>query len=51
MVGRELTAEASPEGVREDRESILEVEGLSTKELLKDVSFPSRRARSSGSPG
>ena len=51
MVGRELTAEASPEGVREDRESILEVEGLSTKELLKDVSFTLQKGEILGFAG
>jgi ribose transport system ATP-binding protein len=39
MVGRTITGEAKPEGVREDRVALLGVEGLSTKELLKDVSF------------
>ncbi|MPZ95048.1 MAG: ATP-binding cassette domain-containing protein [Propionibacteriales bacterium] len=39
MVGRTITGEAEPEGVRDDREVILSVEGLSTKELLTDVSF------------
>ncbi len=39
MVGRALTGDAGPENVREDRDVVLSVEGLSTKELLKDVSF------------
>src|ERR1700754_15655 len=39
MVGREITSEAEPEGVRADRETVLSVRGLSTKALLKDVSF------------
>ena len=39
MVGRTLVSEAKPEGVREDRDTILSVTGLSTKALLKDVSF------------
>src|SRR4051795_10002405 len=37
MVGREISGEAKPAGVREDREVVLEVSGLRTKELLKDV--------------
>jgi ribose transport system ATP-binding protein len=39
MVGREITSEARPEGVRTGREVLLSVSGLSTKALLKDVSF------------
>jgi ribose transport system ATP-binding protein len=39
MVGREITSDAEPEGVRSDRETVLSVRGLSTKALLKDVSF------------
>ena len=39
MVGREIAAGAVPVGVREDREVVLKVTGLSTKHLLKDVSF------------
>ena len=39
MVGRSLTSDAKPEGIRTDREVLLQVAGLSTKDLLKDVSF------------
>ncbi len=39
MVGRKLTSDATPENVRADRETLLSVRGLSTKDLLKDVSF------------
>ncbi len=39
MVGRAINTEAKPENVRDDREVLLKVEGLSTKALLKDVSF------------
>jgi ribose transport system ATP-binding protein len=39
MVGRELSGEAKPVGVRAGREVVLEVSGLSTKDLLTDVSF------------
>ena len=39
MVGREITSNARPEHLRDDREVLLSVNGLSTKSLLKDVSF------------
>jgi ribose transport system ATP-binding protein len=39
MVGRQITGGAKPHDVRDDREPLLEVRGLSTKALLKDVSF------------
>ncbi len=39
MVGRTLEGEVKPEGVRTDRKILLSVEGLTTKALLKDVSF------------
>jgi ribose transport system ATP-binding protein len=39
MVGRRITSEARPENVRTDRATLLSVRDLSTKELLKDVSF------------
>jgi ribose transport system ATP-binding protein len=39
MVGREITGEAAPEGVRTGRETVLSVRGLSTKALLRNVSF------------
>ncbi len=51
MVGRELTLGARPEGVREDRETVLEVEGLATKDLLEDVSFELRRGEILGFAG
>ena len=51
MVGRTLSAEAKPQGVREGREPILEVEGLSTKELLKDVSFTLQKGEILGFAG
>src|SRR3954454_5883254 len=37
MVGREISGEAKPVGVEEGRDVVLEVSGLSTKALLKDV--------------
>ncbi|MDQ2845006.1 MAG: sugar ABC transporter ATP-binding protein [Actinomycetota bacterium] len=39
MVGRELKVDAEPENVQSDRQGILVVQGLSTAELLTDVSF------------
>ncbi|OLT17617.1 D-xylose ABC transporter ATP-binding protein [Pseudonocardia sp. CNS-139] len=39
MVGREITGDAKPEGVRTGREVVLSVRGLTTKPLLRDVSF------------
>jgi ribose transport system ATP-binding protein len=51
MVGRTLATEARPQGVREDREPILEVEGLSTRELLKDVTFTLRKGEILGFAG
>ncbi len=51
MVGRTLASDAGPEGMRTDREPILEVEGLSTKELLKDVSFTLQKGEILGFAG
>jgi ribose transport system ATP-binding protein len=51
MVGREISGEAKPVGVQEDREVVLEVAGLSTKELLKDVSFELRKGEILGFAG
>src|ERR687891_206190 len=51
MVGRELAGEAKPVGVQADREVVLEVSGLSTKELLKDVSFELRKGEILGFAG
>ena len=51
MVGRTLVADAKPHGVREDREVLLEVEGLCTKELLKDVSFTLQKGEILGFAG
>ena len=39
MVGRALTGDAGPVDVRADREVVLDVRGLSTKDLLRDVTF------------
>ena len=51
MVGREISADAGPEDVRQDRETLLTVSGLSTKALLKDVSFELRRGEILGFAG
>jgi ribose transport system ATP-binding protein len=51
MVGREIAGEAKPVGVQEDREVVLEVAGLRTKELLKNVSFDLRKGEILGFAG
>ena len=51
MVGREISGEAGPEGVRDDREILLSVSGLSSRTLLKEVSFELRRGEILGFAG
>jgi len=51
MVGREISRDAGPEGVRADRDTLLTVSGLSTKALLKDVSFELHRGEILGFAG
>src|SRR4051812_3827630 len=51
MVGRELAREAKPVDVRAGREVVLEVSGLSTKDLLSDVSFELRKGEILGFAG
>jgi ribose transport system ATP-binding protein len=51
MVGRELSGTAKPIGVRGDREVVLEVSGLCTKDLLDDVSFELRKGEILGFAG
>src|SRR5690349_14155180 len=51
MVGRELRTDAQPVGVEPDRKTVLEVENLSTKDLLKDVSFELRESEILGFAG
>ncbi|AXK32533.1 sugar ABC transporter ATP-binding protein [Streptomyces armeniacus] len=51
MVGRELDTEAGPEDVREDRETVLAVSGLSTKPLLRDVGLELKRGEILGLAG
>ncbi|TQM35918.1 sugar ABC transporter ATP-binding protein [Pseudonocardia cypriaca] len=51
MVGREITGGLGPEGVRADRPVVLSVRGLTTKDLLKDVSFDLREGEILGFAG
>jgi ribose transport system ATP-binding protein len=51
MVGRAINTEARPENVRDDRPIVLSVTGLSTKSLLKDVSFDLHRGEVLGFAG
>ncbi len=51
MVGREISGEAKPVGVSADQEVLLEVSGLCTKTLLKDVSFELRKGEILGFAG
>ncbi|WP_419994600.1 sugar ABC transporter ATP-binding protein [Streptomyces boninensis] len=51
MVGREIDTSAGPESVRDDREAVLEVTGLTTKALLKDVSLDLKRGEILGLAG
>ena len=51
MVGREISGEAKPVGVQADRDVVLEVSGLSTKDLLKDVGFELRKGEILGFAG
>ncbi|PXY27352.1 sugar ABC transporter ATP-binding protein [Prauserella muralis] len=51
MVGRAINTEARPENVRPGRETVLTATGLSTKALLKDVSFDLRRGEILGFAG
>jgi len=51
MVGREVNTDAHPENVRTGRPVVLSVEGLSTRTLLKDVSFELREGEILGFAG
>lgn len=51
MVGRTVTSDAAPVGVRADRPVLLEVRGLSTRALLRDVSFDLRAGEILGFAG
>ncbi len=51
MVGRAINTEARPENVRDARPIVLSVTGLSTKALLKDVSFDLHRGEVLGFAG
>ena len=51
MVGRQIDTSVGPQNVREDREIVLTVENLSTKDLLRDVSFELRKGEILGFAG
>src|SRR5690625_709575 len=51
MVGREIDTSVGPQNVREGREPVLSVTGLSTKHLLRDVSFELRKGEILGFAG
>jgi ribose transport system ATP-binding protein len=51
MVGRALSTTAKPEHMTDDRDVVLSVQGLSTKHLLKDVSFELRQGEILGFAG
>ena len=51
MVGREIASDARPERVRDNRDVLLSVDGLSTKSLLKGVSFDLHRGEILGFAG
>ncbi|WP_033346623.1 sugar ABC transporter ATP-binding protein [Catenuloplanes japonicus] len=51
MVGRELNTGATPVNVREDRPPVLRIDHLSTKSLLRDISFEVREGEILGVAG
>jgi ribose transport system ATP-binding protein len=51
MVGRAINTAAKPENVRDDRPIVLQVSGLSTKSLLKDITFELHRGEVLGFAG
>ena len=51
MVGRAINTAAKPENVRDDRPIVLQVDGLCTRSLLKDISFDLRRGEVLGFAG
>jgi ribose transport system ATP-binding protein len=51
MVGREISGEAKPADARSEGDVVLEVSGLGTKDLLKDVSFELRKGEILGFAG
>lgn len=51
MVGRSVAVEHRPENVRSDREPLLEVKGLSSSNLLDNVSFELRKGEILGFAG
>lgn len=51
MVGREIKGERRPRNVRSDRPTVLKVEGVTTKDLLRDVSFELKQGEILGFAG
>src|SRR5690625_389067 len=51
MVGREIDTSVGPQNVQEGREVVLTVQGLSTKDLLRDISFELRKGEILGFAG
>ncbi|AKU15647.1 sugar ABC transporter ATP-binding protein [Luteipulveratus mongoliensis] len=51
MVGRAVDTSATPVGIQPDRPVVLEVDGLSTRDLLRDVSFDLREGEILGFAG
>ncbi|WP_175955965.1 sugar ABC transporter ATP-binding protein [Schaalia sp. Marseille-Q2122] len=51
MVGRQIVSNIRPEPLPDGRETVLEVRGLSTRDLLKDVSFDLKRGEILGFAG
>ena len=51
MVGRQIVSNIRPEPLPEGRETVLDVRGLSTRDLLKDVSFDLKRGEILGFAG
>jgi ribose transport system ATP-binding protein len=51
MVGRQITGETRPGDVKAQRPTVLRVEGLETKELLRDVTFELREGEVLGFAG
>lgn len=51
MVGRSVSTEHGPENVRPDRDVLLRVDGLSTRDFLRDVSFDLKKGEILGFAG
>lgn len=51
MVGRSVSTEHGPENIRPDRDVLLRVDGLSTRDFLRDVSFDLKKGEILGFAG